>query len=154
MVILLDIDGVLVTTPPWNPVETDSDGFVRFNPRAASNLARIIESTNSSIVLTTTHRINYSIEEWTKLLFKRGINPSSIAKVNDLKTLNRSTSRADEIKEWIDKNGEIGQFVVIDDDTSIHGLPEKIKLNCVITKPLIGLDEESTEKAIKILMKK
>ena len=99
MIILLDIDGVLVTTPAWRAVKLDTDGFLKFNEKAAGNLAKLISQTNASIVLTTTHRINYSIEQWKDIFKNRGINPSSISKVNQLKTLNNKVERAAEIKE-------------------------------------------------------
>jgi HAD domain in Swiss Army Knife RNA repair proteins len=61
MTILLDIDGVLVTTPSWRTTEILSDGFMKFNEAAVTNLRRLITETNADIILTTTHRITYSI---------------------------------------------------------------------------------------------
>ena len=116
------------------------------------NLAKIIAQTNASIVLTTTHRINYSLDKWQELLQARGINPSSVHKLNDKTTLSEMPDRAIEIKEWVDKQNNDRQFVIIDDDLSINSLPTSIKDRCVLTKSLIGLDEEATVKAIKILL--
>lgn len=132
----------------------DSDGFLRFNEKAARNLARLVAETKASIVLTTTHRINYTITEWKELFKKRGINPSSISKINDFTTLSDMVGRASEIREWVDKKVEKENFVIIDDDLSINGLPRTIKDRCVLTKPMIGLDEEATQKALNILFKK
>ncbi|HEX8428070.1 HAD domain-containing protein [Hymenobacter sp.] len=87
MTILLDIDGVLVTTPMWRKVELHEDGFMMFNERAAKNLAHIINQTKSSITLTTTHRVTYSIEQWKILLQTRGIFPSYISKINEIEVL-------------------------------------------------------------------
>ena len=69
MTILLDIDGVLVTTPSWKQVEHLSDGFMKFSDVAVSNLATLYKETKASVVLTTTHRINYSENQW-KEIFK------------------------------------------------------------------------------------
>lgn len=154
MIILLDIDGVLVTTPSWKPSEISSDGFLSFNERAAKNLARLVDETNAAIVLTTTHRINYSIEQWKTLLHTRGINPASISKINNIEQLAAMPDRATEIKNWIDNNLDVNSFVVIDDDTSINRLPEFIKRKCVITKSMIGLDDEATVQALRILYNK
>ncbi len=63
------------------------------------------------------------------------------------------SDRATEIKEWVDKH-ENEHFVIIDDDISINSLPPEIKDKCVLTKPMIGLDEEATENAFNILLKK
>jgi len=151
MTILLDIDGVLVTTPSWRTTELLSDGFLKFNEKAAKNLASILERTQAAIVLTTTHRINYSITEWKELLQSRGIYPSAISKLNDVSSLGEMANRATEINEWVEKQKGSEKFVVIDDDLSINDLPPYIKEKCVQTKPLIGLDDEATEKALNIL---
>jgi len=152
MTVLLDIDGVLVTTPAWQATEHLPDGFLKFNEKAANNLAKIIDSTNAAVVLTTTHRINYSVDKWRELLETRGIFPSSVAKLNDLTMLSDMGDRAREIKEWVDKENNDRNFVIIDDDLSINGLPSSITEKFVLTKPMIGLDEEATLQAIKILL--
>jgi 16S rRNA C1402 (ribose-2'-O) methylase RsmI len=154
MKILLDIDGVLVTTPIWKPVELHSDGFLKFNEKASQNLAKLIDETKASIILTSTHRINYSISEWYKLLETRGIKPTSISKINEISTIAEMENRATEIKNWVEINHGKEPFVVIDDDLSINGLPENIKNKCVLTKPMIGLNEEVMKKALEILFEK
>ena len=153
MTILLDIDGVLVTTPAWRTTELDADGFLKFNERAAKNLARIVDETKAAIVLTTTHRTTYSIEEWVDIFKARGINPLSISKLNDTK-LSDMADRATEINQWVDKQTDKQPYVIIDDDLSINGLPITIKDKCVLTKPMIGLDEEATKKTLAILRNK
>jgi hypothetical protein len=151
MTILLDIDGVLVTTPAWRTAELETDGFLRFNDKAVKNLARILTETNATIVLTTTHRVNYSIEEWEAIFKIRGIFPFSVSKVNDIKAVSDMADRATEIKEWVEKQTVSQPFVIIDDDPSINDLPSTIKEKCVLTKSMIGLDEESTIKTLDIL---
>jgi len=152
MKILLDIDGVLVTTPAWKAVEIQADGFLKFNEIASKNLSKIIEITKASIILTTTHRINYSITEWRNILETRGIFPPSISKVNNKSTISDIENRAIEIKKWVDNNQDMEPFVIIDDDLSINGLPKEIRNKCVLTRPMIGLDEEAMNKVLKILL--
>lgn len=154
MTLLLDIDGVLVTTPPWRPVELHPDGFLKFNAKAASNLAYILAQTNAAVVLTTTHRITYSLEEWQGLLKTRGLTPSAITKVNERTTVNSMPNRATEIAEWVFRHGAGETYVVLDDDLSLHGLPGVLKNRCVLTKPLIGLDAEATANVLAILSDK
>ena len=151
MIILLDIDGVLVTTPPWRIAEILADGFMKFNDKAATNLQRLLMETKADIVLTTTHRINHSIDTWKDIFRQRGIFTNSVSKLNDKNSIQTMLDRATEIKEWFDNGGAKSNFVIIDDDLSLNGLPTIIKNKCVITKPLIGLDEEVTIKALKIL---
>src|SRR5688572_2590645 len=145
MTILLDIDGVLVTTPAWRRAEIHIDGFLKFDEKAAKNLAKLISETNAGIILTSTHRINYSIDEWERIFNTRGIHPSSISKLNDITTLNNMPDRASEIKEWVDKQVNPQLYVIIDDDLSLNNLPATIKRRCVLTKPMIGLDNEATD---------
>ncbi|WP_421893940.1 HAD domain-containing protein [Marinoscillum sp.] len=151
MTVLLDIDGVLVTTPGWRISEQHKDGFLKFNDRAEKNLARLISETNATIVLTTTHRITYSVEKWKEIFNNRGIPVETIEKVNTKQTVGDMLNRGNEIKEWIDNFGADRRFVIIDDDLSINALPLEIKDKCVMTKSMIGLDEEATDRAIKIL---
>ncbi len=151
MVVLLDFDGVLVTTPSWKPVEQHSDGFLTFNEQAELNLIRLISETGASIVLTTTHRITYSVEKWKEIFNNRGIPVEIIEKVNSRQTIGEMLSREIEIKEWIDKFGSDRNYVIIDDDLSINALPKEIKNKWVMTKSMIGLDHDSTIKAIKLL---
>ncbi len=151
MMILLDIDGVLVTTAAWRPVEILADGFMKFNGKAAANLQKLILETGATIVLTTTHRINYSTDTWKDIFKLRGISANTISKINDRNSIPVMLDRATEIKEWFHNGGNKQHFVVIDDDPSLNGLPTILKNKCVITKPLIGLDEEATTSALRIL---
>lgn len=151
MTVLLDIDGVLVTTPGWRTAELHRDGFLKFNEKAQKNLIKLIRETNASIVLTTTHRITYSVEKWKEIFNNRGIPVETIEKVNSKQTIEDMLDRGKEIREWVDNFGTNKNFVIIDDDLSINDLPSEIKDKLVLTKSLIGLDSESTDKAIKIL---
>ncbi|HMG08229.1 MAG TPA: HAD domain-containing protein, partial [Mucilaginibacter sp.] len=105
MVILLDIDGVLVTEPSWKKVETDPDGFMLFNKRSAENLAFILSETNAAVVLTTTHRISFNLDKWIEIFASRGLNIHTISKINDKQVLAEMSDRGTEIKEWVDKEG-------------------------------------------------
>ncbi|NML64286.1 hypothetical protein HHL22_03610 [Hymenobacter sp. RP-2-7] len=151
MVILLDLDGVLITTPSWRAVESEPDGFFRFNAQATANLTTILAATNAAVVLTTSHRINFSLSQWTAFFNTRGLVPAAITKVNDQTTLPAPGSRASEITAWVARPGNPTNYVVLDDDPSLHGLPLAIKNRCVFTKPLIGLDTVATQQVLHIL---
>ena len=151
MVILLDLDGVLITTPAWRAVETEPDGFCKFDARATANLAALLAATHAAVVLTTSHRLHYSLAQWTAFFHARGLVPAAITKVNDRTTLPPAGSRAAEIAAWVAQPGAPANYVVLDDDLSLHGLPPAIKNRCVITKPLRGLDADATQRALHIL---
>ncbi len=147
MLILLDIDGVMVTTPSWKKVEILNDQFSSFNERAVINLQKIISETNASIVLTTSHKSRFTIHEWKNIFNRRGVTVDSLYCLdNNVNYL----SRKDEILNWLGK-GITESFVIIDDDKSLNDLPNKIKNKCVITSSMIGLNDESALSAINIL---
>ncbi|MDP1801500.1 MAG: HAD domain-containing protein [Bacteroidota bacterium] len=151
MKILLDIDGVMVTTPAWKKAEIHEDGFLMFNSTAADNLSRLIAETNASIILTTTHRISFSDNDWQQILERRGIKVSNVSKINNCSTIQEMPDRATEIKQWVDNKMDNEPFVIIDDDSSLNGLPLNIKAKWVKTSSLIGFDKESADTAKLIL---
>jgi len=151
MTILLDIDGVLETTPSWRHAEIHSDGFMKLNNKALENLSILHKRTNASIVLTTTHRINYDETKWKEIFKLRGLNFETISKLNNKTEISQLSDRGTEIKEWVENQGEEQNYVIIDDDLSINALPEFIKERWVATRPSIGFDKEALEKALLIL---
>jgi len=147
VLILLDIDGVMETTPSWKKVEFLDDQFPAFNRQAVANLQKIISETNASIVLTTSHKSSFSIPQWKTIFSKRGLPVNSIARLDD--NTNHLT-RKDEILNWLPGNYNQA-FVIIDDDKSLNDLPADIKQKCVITSPFLGLNHEAALNAISIL---
>lgn len=147
MLILLDIDGVMVQAASWKPVEILPDGFSSFNARAVSGLQRIISGTNASIVLTTSHKYKYSLSQWKEIFKRRGIVASIDRLEDNLNFLNRK----EEILRWVSKNSNIEDYVIIDDDKSLNGLPFNIKERLVQTSAMIGLTEENVLSALDIL---
>lgn len=150
MLILLDIDGVMLSASSWKPVERLDDGFSNFNPRAVSSLQRIISKTGASIVLTTTHKSTYSLYQWHNIFKKRGINVSIVGKLDDNTTF---LSRKEEILNWQFKNKGINDYVIIDDDKSLNGLPINIKNKLILTSPMVGLTNDDALSAIETLRK-
>lgn len=149
MLLLLDIDGVMVPAKGWKSPEFLNDGFPAFSSKAASTLQNLI-SEEVTVVLTTSHKSNFSIEEW-KIIFKnRGIE---IGKLKSLPENTNNLSRKDEIVNWFNINNIGEEFVIIDDDKSLNELPVFLKRNFIQTSPHIGLTEEHSE-AIKSILNK
>lgn len=151
MLILLDIDGVLVPANSWKKPEFMEDGFPMFNSRSVKALQRILSETNASVLLTTSHKSKYKVAQWKDLLKSRGINPKRVHRLTSNSLL---TSRKDEILQWYTKKRMSNEeFVIIDDDKMLNGLPENIKHNLVLTSPSIGLTDDLADEAISILQK-
>jgi hypothetical protein len=141
MLIFLDIDGVLVPAKSWeSPVILD-DGFPAFTAGSVSVLQRIISS-SSTVILTTSHRFRFSVDEWKSIFLKRGILLHSIQRLEDNRV---GLNRKDEILHWFNHNTYSDDFIIIDDDKSLNDLPPFLKERLVLTSPMIGLTEVHLE---------
>ena len=125
MILLLDIDGVLETSPIWKKPEFLEDKFYKFNENSQKYLIEIIEKIKPEIILTTTHRINFNLDEWNEIFKLRGIYVSKITKINNAKNITEIKNRNIEIEEWFTKN-KTANFLIIDDDKSLNSGVEKI----------------------------
>ncbi len=139
MLILLDIDGVMVPQKSWKPVEQLNDGFSKFSEKSIRSLNRIISETHASIILTSSHKSRYSVSKWRDIFKNRGINTS----ITLLDENTRNLNRKEEILNWLKNRHTNEDYIIIDDDKSLNALPSNIKKLCILTSPLIGLDENS-----------
>jgi HAD domain in Swiss Army Knife RNA repair proteins len=146
MLFFLDIDGVMVPAKGWKSPEFLNDGFPAFSSKSTSTLQALI-SEDVTIMLTTSHKSKFSIEEWKSIFKNRGIN---IEKIKLLPENFNNLSRKDEIVNWFNVNKVNENFVIIDDDKCLNELPDFLKENLVQTSPYIGLTEEHLE-AIKFI---
>lgn len=147
--LLLDIDGVLVTTPSWKQPELLEDGFMMFREKAAANLSRLLSLAAMELVLVSSHRHHYTTDEWLTLFANRGIHLRSLALMEPSDTTARPSRKA-EIEGWVNRNPDAG-FILIDDDSSLQSLEPHLKSRWVQTLPLKGFDDEAFEKAIGLL---
>ena len=151
MLIFLDIDGVMTSANSWKRPELLSDGFAMFNSNATNALKKIIAKTNADIILTSSHKTNYSPQEWAVLFKSRGIQ---VADIQSLPENISRLSRKEEILNWITNNPEEDSFIIIDDDKSLNDLPPSLKQKLILTSGSIGLTDELAEKAIMLLKRK
>jgi ATP-dependent helicase/DNAse subunit B len=140
MVLFLDIDGVMVPAKNWKGPELMVDGFPAFSAKATHALQQLIAE-GADIVLTTSHKANFTLEEWKNIFRRRGIN---IERIKSLPANICNLNRKDEIVNWYNLNAE-KDIVIIDDDKSLNGLPSYLKERLVLTSPLIGLTDEHVE---------
>lgn len=151
MNILLDIDGVLVTTPSWKPTENLDDNFPDFKFKAVESLNQILNETNAKIILTTTHKHRFDTMQWKNIFVRRGVNLISIDKIRNVFGNRLNITRYNEVVTWINNNPR-KKYVIIDDDKSLNSLPYTIKNHLVLVDSLIGLTESDAESAIRILL--
>lgn len=149
MLLFLDIDGVMVPAKGWKSPEILNDGFPAFSSKATRTLQRLI-SGDVTVMLTTSHKSNFSIEEWKDIFKNRGI---TIERLKPLPGNFTNISRKDEIINWFNLNNVNEDFVIIDDDKSLNDLPDCLKKNLIQTSPYIGLTEEHLD-IVKFIIQK
>jgi hypothetical protein len=135
MLLFLDIDGVMVPAKSWKRPEFLNDGFPAFSGQATIALKQLVSVTDT-VVLTTSHKGRFSLEEWKAIFNARGINIENIAA---LPTNVGNLTRLDEIVNWFTTNDVKDAFVIIDDDAGLNALPGFLKSNFIQTSPTIGL---------------
>jgi hypothetical protein len=148
VLIFLDIDGVMLSAAGWKPVENLEDGFSAFSKRAVDCLQYLVQNTNASVILTTSHKSRFTLEQWNQIFQTRNLSVHICDKLDD--NLN-SLNRKDEILNYLNAHPEIENYVILDDDKSLNDLPKSVKEKLVLTSSLIGLTQENIERAIEIL---
>ncbi|MEJ5103881.1 HAD domain-containing protein [Chryseobacterium sp. MYb328] len=141
MKIFLDIDGVMVHSNPYKKVDMEEDGFYKFN----ANAIDVINSIDDlEIILSTSHRFRFDIQEWKNIFQRRNIKFKEISIMN-LK-LDSKFSRREEIEKWINDNKiDPDDLIIIDDDKSLNGLPDNLKRRLILTDPYIGLNNAALQ---------
>lgn len=137
----------MIPARPWRAYEISSDGFGMFSKSSVDCLNDIIKSSlNPEIILTTSHKNRYGIDDWKNIFSNRGIIKTKISRLN---TESLEISRIEEIRSWYLKN-QNESFIVIDDDKGLNDLDTNFKEDyLVLTKPTIGLDKISAEEAVR-----
>jgi len=135
MIIFLDIDGVMVVAKSWQKMEILHDGFPAFSKNSIATLQKILDK-KVKIIITSSHKSKFSIEELKCIFLNRGLKIDELQKLPDN---NSFLSRKDEITRWLGQNQINEDFVIIDDDSSLYDLPDTIKRFLIHTNPTIGL---------------
>lgn len=163
-IVFLDIDGVL-NTERWIKEQYYKTGkphsmhYSEFDPICMHNLKKLVEETNSYIVISSTWRLcdHKTDEGWNALMLRLnqvGIEDRVIGYTPSLRMeFNGSyCCRGHEIQKWLDGNIDknIENFVIIDDDSDMFHLIDKLA-KCSFKD---GLTKEVKDKAIEILNRK
>jgi len=140
-VIFLDIDGVLNDESCWGgrPLATN------FAKECVEVLNEIVEATDACVVVSSSRRILYDIDELIEELTSAGINGSIIGVTPSIKGC-----RGDEIAVWLDNTDEnVRSFVILDDDSDMGYLMDHL----VQCDPSTGLTKSKAWEAIRMLNK-
>lgn len=148
-VIFLDFDGVLnteqyqATLAVEGKPAKDRWGML-FDPRAVNNLRRILDSTGSVIVVSSSWRRIYSLDRLRVMWSAREL-PGEI--VDAIPCGSYYISRGEEINCWLDRNGR-PDYVILDDvDEFMPGQRNRyIEIN-----PIVGITASDANRAIELL---
>lgn len=146
MLIYLDIDGVMVPANSWRKSEILEDGFPSFSTKAVKSLNKILLNVEVAIVLITSHKHKYSLEEWINIFNRRNI---AINKITRLPKNTSHLDRKNELMNWFDSEYNKGKFIIIDDDKSLNGLPSFLKDKLIQTSGSVGLTDYLADEALK-----
>ena len=135
MKIFLDIDGVMVHANPQKTVPLAADSFYVFSAAAVETLTAFLSRHSShEVILSTSHRHRFTPEQWKKIFHDRGIMVNTISVISTL--YDPKTTRKKEIINYINTHQlRENDFIIIDDDKSLNGLPENLKKRLVLTNP-------------------
>jgi len=156
-----DFDGVL-NSADWTARRggTPADWLDRsrdLDPTAVARLNVIVEGTGAGVVISSSWRIMYPLDEIEKLLSDAGFRGEIVGVTPCYRSgsweSGRYATRAEEIRAWLDEHPDVESFVILDDD----GLGEKcgpspLDSRLVRTNILHGLQPEHVEAAIEILL--
>jgi hypothetical protein len=117
----------------------------KFNPKAVSNINLLISYTRAKIVVSSTWRTQFTLQQLKDMFRSNGIN----GEVIDITSI--GLTRGEEIQEWIDYHG-VESYIVIDDQVK-DILPYVDNRRVVKCEHSIGFeDDELLDKSLDILL--
>ncbi|WMI68198.1 HAD domain-containing protein [Mangrovimonas sp. YM274] len=143
MYLVLDLDGVLITTPPWKPDQIASDGYSEFNKSCTENLNRLLTLVEFKIWLSSTRRTTKTLTEFNTLFKNRGIKTQI---TGFLPQYAECKNRKEEILKFLTEF-KISDFLIIDDDKTLNGLENTIKNKLILTELTKGFNSEKLKEA-------
>jgi hypothetical protein len=146
IILILDLDGVLITTPTWKKDVMHADGYSDFNESCVMNLNQLLANYPITIFLSSTRRTVKTLDEFNAIFQNRSIKQ----KIEGFLPLYENKTRKGELEQFVADKG-LKDFIIIDDDKSTLGLPVEIKQKLVHTNLLDGFTEEKLEEAIQII---
>lgn len=130
-VIFLDFDGVL-NSIMWAEARTAENrgNLYGLDHEAVQRLARLVDAVGAKIVVSSTWRKNRTVERLIELLKDAGYpgDPPVIGKTPVLwrNEKGERLERGHEIQQWLDENPGVESFVILDDDSDMAHLKDRL----------------------------
>ena len=145
-ILLLDLDGVLITTPGWKSDEIAIDGYSKFDAKSVDNLNVLLSSCEMDVWLISSRRKGITIEKLNVIFANRGI--CQLIK-EYVPIFEQNLNRKAEVEKFIG-TVSFDNLLILDDDSSLRGLEGNIRKNWVEVNTLKGFDEHCLEFAMRI----
>lgn len=163
-VIFLDMDGVLNSIKYYNKRRMDREingpfcdrygneklprHAMEIDPEAMALLKEFVEPNNITLVISSTWRKLFSVEQMKELFALRGWDNAPI--IGKTQSYNSSYCRGHEINGWLSENPDVEKFAIIDDDSDMT--EDQKRNNFVHTRHATGLEQEHIEELKTILL--
>lgn len=166
--IFLDVDGVLNSAEMLMriPGSFDRSDWVHMLDQApCDRLERVLVATGAKIVLSSSWRHHWNAARMTVLLQRRGVKsadvidvtPNSVLVNNCRRPKNRCIEnlssgggfgvRGHEIQRWLTLHPEVARFAIVDDDSDMAHLSDRL----VLTTWAEGMLDEHADRLIELL---
>jgi len=144
-VLILDLDGVLITTPTWKADTMDTDGYSAFNQSCVQNLNQLLEIGDFEIWLSSTRRTVKTLQEFNLIFKNRHISQNIEGFVPQYPNCK---NRKEEIIHFLE-DYKIDDFLIIDDDKTLYDLDKERKEQHLVSTNLTeGFNNEKLKEAI------
>lgn len=141
-VIFLDLDGVLNT---FSHFSSTGD----FSKSACKHLKDLLGKVSDlMIVVSSSYRL-HGLDACKAILDKNGIDPKRVIDITDDIKEDGTNDRGYHIKKWLDRHPKVFSFVIIDDESDMDDLMNKL----VKTNSFIGITKKDIDLALEILNK-
>lgn len=143
--LILDIDGVLITNPPWKADKIHTDGYSEFNNSCVENLNQLLATNTFDIWLSSSRRSSKTLVEFNRIFENRGIDGHITGYLPSCPTCK---NRLDEVLNFIDIYHPT-DYLIIDDDKSLNALETPLKTHLILTDLSTGFSFEKLQEAIQ-----
>lgn len=140
-VLFLDIDGVLNSSHFLEDLKSGQDAIC---PDMVAQINKVTDATSCKIVISSTWRLYWDLEDLIQILRKHGLTGDVIDKTPDL----RLGRRDDEILAWLANRSNLMAFAVVDDHAKDL---VKVKDNFVHTSFVHGIQSHHADALIALL---
>lgn len=151
LLLLLDIDGVMIAANSWRRPEILADGFTEFNTNAVMALNKVLTNVEVEVVLTTSHKFKFTLNEWLDIFKARNIHLTKISRLPD--NVNHS-DRKTEILNWFKQHTSVNNLIILDDDKSLNSLPEFLKSRLIQTSASVGFTNYLADEMLALIEEK